>query len=214
MRDEYLLKIHQNVDALKTLIGQPPYINPKKKQDKIRLYLVARAVEHGEAALRIADLETPLFILARVICEDFFLIYWVSASSKHATEYDKGAASQWAKLLRINVLRKRARIIKTETGANVTRKYMPRLEALNFERRIEQIAGESGLLKVYDMVYRYHSLYVHGNTYKFESENPVVALANINAFLKVILFVGDHACATVTRNEVLQSLGVLTIGGE
>jgi hypothetical protein len=32
---------------------------------------MARAVEHGEAALRIVDLETSLFVLARVLCEDF-----------------------------------------------------------------------------------------------------------------------------------------------
>ena len=168
--------------------------------------------------MRIPELEHPLCLLARVLCEDFFLIYWVSVSSQTASEYDKTAATEWAKLLRVNVKGKRARIVKTKTRVNVTQRYMPMLEALKAERKIWKIADELGLLKVYDMVYRFYSLYVHGNTFKFEhvnsQGNAPSALSAINALLKAILVVANHPHSAIKADEILTRLGLHNVGGK
>src|SRR5262249_11817010 len=118
----YLERIRVHIDRLKARTTQPPYSKPRKKQDKIRLYFVQRASQHGEVALRIADIRTPLFILGRVLCEDFFLMYWVAASAQNATRYEKTAVTEWAKLVKINLMNKRARVVHKGTRKDATAK--------------------------------------------------------------------------------------------
>lgn len=216
-KEEYLLKVRENVDRLKARVRVPSYFASRKKQDRIRLYFMERAIQVGEAAFRIADLEMPLCVLARVLCEDFFLLYWISLSKKNASEFDQGAVSEMAKLLRVNVVKGRARIRSITTGKNVTETFLPKLDKLKVKRNLEQIAKASGLSRVYDVVYRFDSLHVHGNTFGLERENrqegPPIALSAINAILNVMILLVDKPAQIVTADEVLTTLGMHTLAG-
>jgi len=72
------------------------------------------------------------------------------------------------------------------------------LESVEVERfNIEQIAGEVGLAKVYDVAYRFFSLHVHGKTYGLSSrekleEGATFAIPAVVALLQSLLFVAEN----------------------
>lgn len=218
-RDEYHLRVRQNVDALKARLNQPSFSVSDKQRDKVLRYFMDRAAQLGEACFRTSDLQMPLFVLARVLCEDFFTMYWASLSEENSTEYSKVALSEMAKMLRHNLKNKRARVRDIPSGKDVTAEFLPELEGhVTKKKTIEQIAKESGLSKVYDIVYRYDSLEVHGNTFglsdlRSEMDGIAVAVSAINAFLRVILSVADNKDQPLTADEVLSVLNMRSIPG-
>jgi len=157
-RDEYHLRIRQNVDALKARLKLPAFFASTDNRDKVLFYFMDRAVQIGEAAFRIYDLQLPLFILARVLCEDFFNIYWVSLAEANAKEYQKAAISEMAKILRINLTNKRARVRHISSKKDVTEEFLPKIiSRITKGDRIKERAKTLGLSKVYDIVYRYNA---------------------------------------------------------
>ncbi len=218
-RDEYHLRIRQNVDALKARLNLPSFFASKQEGDKLLCYFMERAVQIGEACFRISDLQVPLFVLARVLCEDFFTVYWISLSEENAAKYSRAALSEMAKMMRENLENKRARVRDTSSGEDVTAQFLPELKRhVSKKKTIKQIAKESGLSKVYDIVYRYDSLEVHANTFglselKSEMDGIAVAVSAINAFLRVILLVADNKDRPVTAEEVLSALNMRPIPG-
>jgi hypothetical protein len=218
-RDEYHLKIRRNVDALKARLNLAPYFVPDKEQDKVRRYFMERAVQVGEACFRISDLQMPLFALARVLCEDFFTLYWVSLSDKNASDYCKRTVSEMAKMLEKHIANKRIRVREISTGKDVTVDALKKITPhVTKKKRIEQIATESGLGKVYDIVYRYDCLEVHGNTFGLSEaecamDGIAVAASAVNALLRVILLVVDNQDRIVTADEVLSTLNMRHVPG-
>jgi hypothetical protein len=214
--DEYQFKVRKYVDALKACIKQTPYIAPENERDRVLLYFANRAIQTGEACFRIDDLQTPLFILARVLCEDFFLMFWVSQSEKNAAEYSNKANSEMIRMLRTSLTKKRATIRDKKTGKNVTASFLPQLDRFIHQRKdIEKIAHKCGLEKVYDIIYRYNSLEVHGNTFGLTENHPAnavtVAVSAINAFLRVILNFVDAREHPLTAAEVLGLLNMQNV---
>ncbi len=218
-RNEYHLRVRQNVDALKARLNQASFSSSDKQRDKVLRYFMERAAQLGEACFRTSDLQMPLFVLARVLCEDFFTMYWASLSDGNSTEYSKVALSEMAKVIRRNLKNKRARIREISSGKDVTAEFLPELEChVAKKRTIEQIAKESGLSKVYDIVYRYDSLEVHGNTFGLSDLKPkmdgiAVAVSAINAFLRVILRVADNKDQPLTADEILSILNMRYLPG-
>lgn len=216
-RDEYHLRVRQSVDALKARLNQSSFISSDKQRDKVFRYFMERAAKLGEACFRTSDLQMPLFVLARVLCEDFFTMYWASLSEENSTEYSQVALSEMAKMIRHNLKNKRARLREISSGRDVTAEFLPELERRVAKKKtIEQIAKESGLSKVYDIVYRYDSLEVHGNTFglsdlKPEMDGIAVAVSAINAFLRVILLVADNKDRSLTADEVLSALNMRSV---
>jgi hypothetical protein len=209
---EYLLKIKINVDALKTRLNLPSFFAANSARSKVRNYFLDRAFQNGEACFRIADLQTPLTNLMRSLCEDFFTLYWVSLSDENADAYCKSAISEMAKTVRVNITNKRARIRDTVSGTDVTSECLPALDdCIAKKKTIEQIATESGLNKVYDVIYRHGSLDVHGNTFGLseigsELDGIVAVCSAINAFLRIFVLVADNPTATV--EEILSTLNM------
>jgi hypothetical protein len=214
-RDEYHFRIKQNVDALKARLNLPSFFASTDKREKVLFYFMGRAVQIGEASFRISDLQTPLFVLARVLCDDFFTMYWVSLSNKNADEYCKTSLSEMAKLMRKNLTNKRAKVSEISTKKDVTAQFLPKINSriVKNKKTIEQLAVASGLGKVYDVVFRYSSLEVHGNTFLVSEMNPdqdgiAVAASTINALLRVILLIADSKDRTLTPDEVLAALNM------
>jgi len=216
--EEYLLRIREKVDSLKARLRLPAYSAARQKQQEIRVYFTRRAVQLGEAAFRIGDLEIPQFVLARVLCEDFILLFWVSLSPKNATQFDKTGLSAMSKLVRVNVTRGRALLRSTITGKNESESLLPKLDRFKLSRNLEEIAKDLGLSKLYDVTYRFDSLHVHANMFGLgrenEQEGTAVALSAINATLKVIVLLADRSAGSVTADEVLTSLGLHTLAGQ
>ncbi len=217
-RDEYHLRIKQNVDALKARLNLPSFFASEQERGKVLYYYMERAVQIGEACFRISDFQMPLLVLARVLCEDFFTLYWASRSEENAAEYVKAVRSEMARMVRQNLKNKRARLRDISSGKDVTAEFLPELNGVGKKRSIEEIAKESGLSKVYDIIYRYDSLEVHGNTFglselKSKMDGIAVAVSAINAFLKVILLVADTKDRSLTADEVLSALNMRGVPG-
>jgi Family of unknown function (DUF5677) len=218
-RDEYHLRIRQNVDALKARLRAWPKSESESVQDRVRRYFIGRSIQIGEACFRVSDLQMPLFALGRVLCEDFFLLYWTSLSEANAEEYRKSTLSEMAKMLRFNLRNKHARVRETASKKDATEEFLPKIsEHIMTKKTITDIADESGLGKVFDIVYRYFCLEVHGNTFGLdETESDMdgiaVAASAVNALLRVILLVVDNKDRIVTAEEVLGTLNMQRIPG-
>ena len=81
-RDEYHLSIRRNVDALKARLNIPSFFTSDRTRNKVLYYFMERAVQTGEACFRISDLQLPLSVLARLLCEDFLIMYCLKGQCK------------------------------------------------------------------------------------------------------------------------------------
>jgi hypothetical protein len=218
-RDEYHLSIRQNVDALKARLNLPAFFAAEQTRNKVLYYFMERAVQTGEACFRILDLQLPLSTLARLQCEDFLVMYWVSLSENNATEYSKTVVSEMAKVIRKNLKNKRAGIKNRSTGEDATAEFLPELTShIGPKKTLEEISRESGLGKVFDIVYRYNSLEAHANTFglsemKSEMDGVLASISAINAFLRAILLVADNIDRPVPAGQILLTLNMRYIPG-
>nr|HEV7952810.1 DUF5677 domain-containing protein [Candidatus Acidoferrales bacterium] len=212
--DEYLVKLREQVDALKVWSNTPDIRFSSKTRERVLLYFINRAVQIGEAAFYIPKLRTPLALFARTLCEDLFLLFWASQSEAKALEFEKRATSASLTVLRKNLEQNRARIRHRETGEDVTQQFLPEIKDLISESpQIRTLAFESGLGKVYDILYRFNSLDVHGNTFGLpldEDKNSIpVIVSAIVAFLRAMLFIVKGEAATA--EDILQVLNIRSV---
>ena len=196
--EEYLVEIRKKLDGLKTVAQWPRYASATSEQYKILSHLIKRVIELGEGCFLVSAFETPSFVLYRVICEYFLLIMWVSLSEDNAIEYSKIPAAQLKKFMRINLEKKHGRLVDRVTGEDRTEQVLKERSAEKLAaRRIEQIAEACGQVKLYDIVYRMTSLYVHGNTFGgFLPTDPSIwrvnAFSGIAALLNASLIVVEQ----------------------
>jgi len=217
--DNYRRRLREKIYALRTHANQLSIFTSKKEQDQVRLFFMNRAIEIGQACLRIRDLGLPIFILSRVLCEDFFLLFWATLSEQNAAEYVKFASSEAARTLRVFLTEGRGRMRRKSTGKDVTKDFLPKLnQFITTKKPLADIAKESGLSKVYDVLYRFHSLEVHAKTFGIPlskgADMVAAALCSINAILKVMILVVDKPPGTITAKEILRLLGIESLGGE
>src|SRR4051794_11141692 len=103
--NEYLFKLRQTVDQLNARVRVTTLHYSNREQDKTVLHFMNRAIQIGEACFRVADLRTPVIVLTRVLCEDLFLLFWISQSEENATEYVKAATSEFTRMARVYLMR-------------------------------------------------------------------------------------------------------------
>lgn len=195
------------------------------KQDEVMLHFMDRADQIASAAVLCAELATPLQILSRVLCEDLFLVYWIADSEENAVKYEEGVLSELAKGMRANIRAGRANLRNIRTKEPVTEEFinnelLPRLSAMTNPRaNIEQLAGEKGLSRVYDILYRAASLEVHGNTFGIvaaaqNGEGCDIALPAILALLECIIAIVHYPRRTVSVSEILTILRLQNLVGK
>jgi hypothetical protein len=211
-KEEYTFQLKQKADALKARANLPKYFAPQDQQAKTRFYFLNRAAQVGEACSRAHDLPTPLFVLMRVLCEDLILLFWISLSEQNAAEYAKLPISEVARIARINLERGRAQIRHCQTGENATEKLLPGLRELEKKGgRVEQIAKDAGLHAVYDLLYRFGSLELHGKSFGLpdqDDERLPAALCAINALMAAITQIVDNPPQSLSAGDVLRVLGI------
>jgi len=190
-KEKCLARIQESLAQLTTIKGA--YAIQKDKQSIVLLHFVERAEQIAKASLLLDTLPTPLQILCRVLCEDFFLVCWICRSIKAAEEYERGVEAEVAKMMRACISNGWGILQNKHSKEPVTKEFMeteflPKLKTLKTPRtNIGQIAQELGLLKVYDILYRGMSLELHGNTFGLPTPNgegaDYMALSAIDSVL-------------------------------
>jgi uncharacterized protein DUF5677 len=219
-KNEYAFTLHQKLAALKARMRQAGPIPSGSKQKDVLFYFVGRAVQIAEACFLAQDFETPLFILARVLCDDMFTMYWVSLSGNNALEFEKTAFSEKARYLKRNLKNNRASVHHKITKEDATGKVIA--EATKYikgKKRIDQVAEECKLSDVYDVLFVASSLYVHGNSYDFDpkyhpSGAQVAALSMVVSLLRVMMLIWDRSeQGNLTAEEIRTCLNIQRLTG-
>jgi hypothetical protein len=225
---EYVVDLREQLDAVKRRLDVFRHRDFTQDQIKTLLRFLKRAYELGLASLTVAEarLTTPVFVLARVLCEDLIRTYWISISVANAESYAKRSLRDLTKLALVNIERGHATIVKKGTGESLSKvKLQEVLDALKKHDTkgptIEQMAQKCGLGKVYDTAYRIGSLETHatmpGLPPLFDSSEKALVsqLPAIVAILRAILLVVDNRVGghDTTPAQILEILN-LHIGGK
>jgi hypothetical protein len=192
-------------------------VNAAGEQAQILRHFLSRAQQMTDASELVgrAGLGTPLVVMMRVLCEDLFLTLWVGLSEENAAEYSSATKAEALKFMRVLLENGRGMIRDKSTHEDKTHEIMPRLkeESKTDRRRIDQLAVKLGLGKVYDLIYRYPSMEVHGTTFDLPAASAEAGLSSIVSLVKCIGLVVDNR---VLRNEATTAdeiLGILCLDG-
>jgi len=214
--EEYLLRLRQEIDALKARAAAPRYAYAEKEQAKAVAHFLGRAVQFGEATYRIRNLPLVLDVLLRVFCDDLIRLFWVAQSENNAAEYAKVTVSEFAKMARVNLEKGHMRVVNKKTREDATVKLLPELARLSSPaKKVEQLAKQCALEKVYDIPFRFFSLAVHGNTFlpKLPPGADLVVLPAIIAFLRATSTIAEnYPDRTTSAEEVLRLLRLDKVG--
>jgi hypothetical protein len=222
--EKALQKVRKCAIDLKKRLVLPALADAQTEQGQALRHFLSRTAQLGEGSdlLCQADLDVPLMILLRVVCEDFFLCFWIARSEEDAVEYCRAVGAESLRLMRIMLENNRGVIQHKSTKENKTADVLRKLKTMNTDGfKIEQIAQKLGLTKVYDIVYRWQSMLVHGKSLSLELADDrekaifstVSALASL---MEAIVLIADNRVlrgrATETH-EVLQLLRIENVGG-
>jgi len=124
--DKQLDRIEGQIGEIKAQLTLPGYAGTSGKQGQILGHFLSRALQMSEASVLIgrANLGTPLFVLARVLCEDLFLCLWVSLSEQTADEYLSAVTSDGARMIRVLLNSGRGQIRDKSTHEVKTHDFM------------------------------------------------------------------------------------------
>lgn len=221
--DKQLDGLQDQIGDIKARIALPAYANASAGQGQILGHFLCRALQMSEASDLVyrANLGTPLAALVRILCEDLFLCSWVSLSAKDAAEYSSGVISAWQTLVRIKTENGRSTLRHTLTHEDRTGELLRRLKGVSTHGvRVEQLAKRLGLSKVYDLLYRFFSMEVHGKVFGLPSQSEAEGLsAAISAVVVLVKTIGVIADNRVLRNqattpgEIIRLLRLDGIGG-
>jgi uncharacterized protein DUF5677 len=224
--DEHLARLREQLKATKERLDFFTHRGAGSKQEEVLVYFLERTSQLGEARFAVgqARLRIAFFVLMRVICEDLFLAYWVSISTKNADQYAQEVRSELSRLLKINLDRGRGKLVDRKTGKDRTAEVISEIGASVTPKKdrlsTERLAIETGLGKVYDTAYRFASLEVHGKMFglkpkKGNDEAIAAALPGITSMLRAVLFLVDRRLADrdTAPAEILRILNIEHIAG-
>jgi hypothetical protein len=187
------------------------------------VYCLARAIDLTEACLFCSEryLSASLQVIARGILETMIISCWVQLSDENAIEYKDLSGHELKRIVRKNLLAGYASIKHRETGDNVTSAILESdlFSEIPARKRIESLAEESGLGKIYSMFYGFMSMQAHGVDFgifskesdKFEDIYSTVAL--VNSMLDVIRYV-VRKWITNRQNTSTKEINSILLTGE
>jgi len=163
------------------------------------VYCLARALDLTEVCLFCCEksIPTSLQVIARGILETMVIACWVQLSDENANEYQHLARHELARIARRNLLAGYATIHHRETEEDVTSETLASdlFSEIPPRKRIETLAEESGLGKIYTMFYGFMSIQAHGLDFGITSEegDPIEdifsTIAMVNSMVDVIRYV-------------------------
>jgi hypothetical protein len=131
--DKQLRGLQTQTEELKSRIALQAYTNASGEQGKILGYFLRRTLQMSEASYLVcrARLGTPLFALMRILCEDLFLLFWVSLSEKDAAEYLSTIESEAVRFVRIMLENRRGKVRHKTTHEDKTGEVLQKLKGMN-----------------------------------------------------------------------------------
>ncbi len=228
---EYLVDLKKQLDAARERLEFLGARGTTKLQEEMLFHFLQRDSQLGESCYLLANagLRPGLFALMRVLCEDLFLSYSISQSEVEATKYAKEVLSELARFGLINIERDRAKIVEKKTGkavdgdplADVIAKIKGSVTPKDERRTVEAIANSCGLGKVYDTVYRFASLDVHGKILNVlgpvDDEKAIrAALPGIVLLLRAVVMIVNNRLQGrgTTVKEILRTLNIEKVAGK
>lgn len=228
---DYLVDLKRQVDATKERLEFHNSRGTTGVQEEMLLHFLQRDYQLGESCYLLASarLRPGVFVLMRVLAEDLFLAYPISQSTEEATKYKEEVLSELARTGRINIDRSRATIIDETTSKEVDAAQLA--EVLSYfnevitpkadRRTIEDIANSCGLGKVYDTLYRFASMDVHGKILNVlgpvDDEQAIRgAIPAIISLLDVLVMIANnrlHGRGTTVK-EILRGLNIEKVAGK
>ena len=199
-REEHLTRLESQIAATQERLSFLSHREFHGERPKALLHCLQEAVELGKGCVVMGrvPLPLPMFVVARVLVETLILAAWVARSEENAHAYMEAGAQGLAKFALININQGRLVAQSRSTGGDATADVQKLLESVEVERfKVEKIAAEVGLTKVYDIAYRFFSLHVHGKTYGLPSgkkleEGAAFALAAVVSLLQSILLITEN----------------------
>jgi hypothetical protein len=166
--EKALLKLREQTGELTARLALTAYADTQSEQRQAIHHFLNRALQIGMACdfLCGPSLEVPLTILMRVMCEDLILCFWIARSERDAAEYCRAVDGESLRLVRIMLENSRGEIRHKSTKEDKTAEVLAQLKGMSTDGfKIEQLAAKMGLQKLYDIVYRWPSLRVHGKSF-------------------------------------------------
>ncbi|MCJ7667543.1 MAG: DUF5677 domain-containing protein [Anaerolineae bacterium] len=140
-----------------------------------------------------ARLSVPLYILTRSLFESLIWVYWIAMSDDNAQAFVNATANELNRLARKNLATGHAKVVDRITQEDKTQKLLESSWAKDISprRKIENMAKEAGLGRIYTQLYGFLSMQAHGSTFGFESETSVeedllVVTASANVLMECI----------------------------
>jgi hypothetical protein len=206
---EYISEIEDAVKSLQALLPEFEKLERRGTNVMLSHYFADRAVKIGTAVLRILDLDVPLAILCRVLCEDFISLYWVSQSSQNADAYTKRSLRELGKrgtILLSRLIEDKKRKGESVAGINVEpfRKMTPKGKS----ETVSDMAKELGLDALYDYVYRGTSSDIHAHEWgtfrKKIANEDLLVLSYLSNFLLLMVGVFSQGTQVVSPKVILE----------
>jgi hypothetical protein len=173
----------------------------------------------GCALLADARLSAPVAAVVRTMLESLVTTHWASLNNANAEEIQTAAQFEFMRLMRNLVTKGRGIIQNRITGQNETQRILdhPLIKTAKRPPRINRMAKESGLDKLYDLSYGFMSLLAHGtDTTSLGQQQSGLLSASVEAarafleaiYLIVVNRVREHRSTEVTEIEAI--LGVIS----
>jgi hypothetical protein len=214
-KEEYISEIEEVLKVLQEILEQFEKLERSNTQTLLCHYFASRAIKIGIAALRVLDLDVPLAILCRVLCEDFISLYWAAQSAQNAEHYTQRSLREMGKratILISRVIEDKKRKGESVEGINVEpfQQMTPKIKP----KSIAGMAKEVGLDVLYDHVYRGTSLEVHGHqwgVFRIDLKNlnqELLVLSYLSTMLILTVGLFNHGQTVITPKVVLEQFGL------
>ncbi len=156
----YVEEIRQDAVSLDAKVGQAQGF---EQYLVVRLYL---AIENicGCGILARHRLVSPLLSIERALLDGFISIYWATSGPERGQRLLDASTEEMVRLARNAIKAGDARIEHRETGQNFSGSFTrdARVSGAKKYPRVDEMARESGLGRLYNMTYGFLSMFAHG----------------------------------------------------
>ncbi|BAP14510.1 hypothetical protein AS19_16590 [Alcanivorax sp. NBRC 101098] len=129
-----------------------------------RILLRGSEIIRGATNLGLSENPTALGILSRQLLELFISLHWVISDPERAARYAEFPTNELDRLAQMAMKDGLLSVKSKEDGADVTNDFLSTRNKPKKGVSIEQQARESGILDLYQILYRFMSLETHGKS--------------------------------------------------
>ena len=136
------------------------------EREKALIYCLRRAVELSEGSILCAkeNLLAPIYVLTRGLLESLIWACWITKSNDNAQAYIDATKNELKRLARKDLETGHGRVVDTATNVDKTQELLNSdwVKDIRPRLRIEGVAKDVGLDKLYTQMYGFMSMFAHG----------------------------------------------------